>query len=81
MQQSFKNKAITNLKIQNLLTFHLPASQPATQPASLPYIRPSCARCMAQEFLLSKGNHVKTAVLKNVYPLHHGAFFYPLLVS
>ena len=40
---------------------------------------------MAPEFLHAKGNHAcwiyKTVVLKNVYPLHHGASFYPLLVS
>ena len=52
------------------------ASQPACQPA----IIPSCARCMALEFLHSKGNHI-TVVPKNFYPLCHGASFYPLLLS
>ena len=60
--------------MQNLPIFHLPASQPA--------IRLGGARCMAPEFLHNKSNHtgLTSVVLKNVYPLHHGASFYTLLV-
>ena len=40
---------------------------------------------MAPEFQHSKGNYVyriyKPVVLKDMYPLYHGASFYPLLVS
>ena len=42
----------------------------------------SCARCMASEFLHSKGNRIYEAiVLENIYPLHHGVSFHPLSVS
>ena len=32
---------------------------PGGQPACLPAIRPGCARCMALEFLHSKGNYIR----------------------
>ena len=44
------------------------------------YIRSGCSRCIAPDFLQSKSSHVRFA-LKNIHPLHHGASFYPWLVS
>ena len=48
-----------------------------------PAIRPGSASATALEFLHHKGNCVEFTKLlfqKNVYPLRHGASFYPLLV-
>ena len=61
--------------------FYLPASLSACLP---PAIRPGCASATASVFTHNKGNHVgftKIVVPRNVYPLHHGISFYPLLVS
>ena len=65
-----------NLKFTRISSISQPASQPA--------IRPGSASATALEFLHNKGNCVgftKLLFRKDVYPLRHGASFYPLLVS
>ena len=77
--KSLKIRSAMNFKILKF-TCILSASQPASQPA----VRPIFTSAMALEFLYSKGNHVgfnETVVPMNIYPLRHGATFYPLLVS
>ena len=46
----------------------------------LPTVRPGCARCMAS-FLHSKGNYIQFMGSMNIYPLHHGVFFYPYCLA
>ena len=52
--------------------------------ASLPAIRPDSTMARAPVFSHNTSNPIwiyETVVLKNIYPLHHGPSFYPLLVS
>ena len=62
-----------NLKFLTLKHFLLLDCQPA--------VRPSSTIAMVPVFSHNKGRIYETVVPKNVYPLHHGASFYPLLVS
>ena len=71
--KSIKIRSIMNFKYLKFTHICLSASQPA--------VRPGCASATALEFLHNKGNHNETVVLKNIYPLRHGASFYLLLVS
>ena len=49
----------------------------------LPVIRPSCSNATAPVFHTTKKSHwiYETVVPMNIYPLHHGVSFYPLLLS
>ena len=59
-------------KSLNAASFSLPDCQPA--------VRPSCATAMAPVLRYSRQIY-EGVVLKNIYSLHHGASFYPLLVN
>ena len=74
------NNAVTLLNAAKSMKIRSIIYQPANQPA----VRPDSTSTTALEFLHNKGNRVgfmKTVVPKNVYPLHHGASFYPILVK